>query len=180
MVHFENLLIWVLVWRWRWTCTCQHARCSLSAAWMDRYKSSIKLKGKEPGASWTSYRLENPVGLLFLIQYLSSVKCETIQEQESEAMFSFLIVKYSNHRTTETVYSTSVFLTNGNLPWGRQTICCQLCRGYIYHRGRECVSEGRSHWMVHVGNYILLPLIGDRDFVIFIKLSCDVMDCQYH
>lgn len=57
-----------------------------------------------------------PVGLFFLIQYPSSIKCETLLEQESEAMLSFLIVKYSNHRTTETGYSTSVFLRNGNLP----------------------------------------------------------------
>lgn len=33
--------------------------CSSPAAWADRYKSSIKLKWKEPSGSLTSYRLEN-------------------------------------------------------------------------------------------------------------------------
>jgi len=60
-------------------------------------------------------------------------------------MFSFLLAKYPNDRTTEMGYSVSVFLRNENLPRGQQTICCQLCKGYIYHRDKEYVREGRNH-----------------------------------
>lgn len=113
---------------------------------------------------WDSY--------FFLLSIYLVWNMKIFRSRKPEAMVSFLLGKYPNHRTTKTGYSSYLWFSQ---EWKfSQTICCQLCRGYIYHRDRKCVIEGRNHWMEHMGNYTCycyLEEIEEENFDIFIMLS---------